>query len=154
MRTLIQKINPSWAAAVMGTGVLSILLAGQSGSFAIAGLVLFWINTVVLVYSLFCWILMWFVAPGKIKQMVNNAGMLVFLPTVPVDVAVWASSLIIVSAVIQDSAPGKRLAVTVATEGRGTVQFRKESSSPDSRAPRFPEPVRNCPLPVAVKSNG
>jgi len=93
MRKLIENFNPSWGAAVMGTGVLSIILAGIGGGFAVAALVLFWLNSLVLVYSLVCWILMWFLTPGKIKAIVDNANALVFLPTVPVGVVVFANNL-------------------------------------------------------------
>lgn len=93
MSKIIKNFNPAWGAAVMGTGVLSILLAGLSGGFAVAGFVLFWMSTLMLVYALICWILMWFIAPTKIRQIVNNAGMLVFLPTVPIGVVVWANNL-------------------------------------------------------------
>jgi len=93
MRKLVENFNPSWGAAVMGTGVLSIILAGVGGAFAVAALVLFWLNTLVLIYSLACWVLMWFVTPGKIKAIVDNANALVFLPTVPVGVVVFANNL-------------------------------------------------------------
>ncbi len=93
MRKLVENFNPSWGAAVMGTGVLSIILAGIGGGFAVAALVLFWLNALVLIYSLACWVLMWFVTPGKIKAIVDNANALVFLPTVPVGVVVFANNL-------------------------------------------------------------
>lgn len=93
MKKLIEKFNPIWGAAVMGTGVLSILLAGLGSGFAVAGFALFWVNTAVLAYALVCWVLMWVVAPAKIRQIVDNAGMLVFVPTVPVGVVVWANNL-------------------------------------------------------------
>jgi len=93
MRKLIENFNLSWGAAVMGTGVLSIILSGMGGGIAVAAFVLFWLNAIVLFYSLACWILMWFVTPGKIKAIVNNANALVFLPTVPVGVVVFANNL-------------------------------------------------------------
>jgi len=93
MRKLLENFNPSWGAAVMGTGALSIVLASLGGGFAVAAFVLFWLNTLVLIYALVCWVLMWFVTPGKIKSIVDNANMLVFLPTVPIGVIVYAINL-------------------------------------------------------------
>ncbi len=93
MKKFIERFNLAWGAAVMGTGVLSILSSQAGGPFAAAALVLFGINTLVLAYALVCWILMWFAAPKKIESIVNDASKLVFLPTVPIGVVVYASNL-------------------------------------------------------------
>ncbi|AEJ61447.1 C4-dicarboxylate transporter/malic acid transport protein [Spirochaeta thermophila DSM 6578] len=95
MRRIVEQFNPAWGAAVMGTGVLSILLAGLGGGFAVGALVLFLLNTLILLYALTCWLLMWFVTPQKIRKLIDDAGMLVFLPTVPVGVVVWVNNLMV-----------------------------------------------------------
>lgn len=92
MRKIVEQFNPSWGATVMGTGVLSILAAGLGGGYAIIALVLFALNTIVLVYALVCWILMWFITPKKIRAILDNANMLVFLPTVPIGIVVYANN--------------------------------------------------------------
>ncbi len=93
MKKIIAGFNPAWGAAVMGTGVLSILSVQAGDVFKILAIVLFGINALILLYSLVCWILMWFVAPKKIEAIVNNASMIVFLPTVPIGLVVFASNL-------------------------------------------------------------
>lgn len=94
MRKIVASFNPSWGAAVMGTGVLSIIFAGLGSGFAIAAYALFWLNSLVLFYALACWLLMWFLTPAKIRSMVQDANSLVFLPTVPVGVVVYANNLL------------------------------------------------------------
>ncbi len=93
MKKLIEKFNPAWGAAVMGTGITSIVSYKLGEIFKWVSLVLFIINSIFLLYSLIFWILMWIITPKKVSKTLNNPTAIVFIPTVPIGVIVYVSNL-------------------------------------------------------------
>ncbi len=93
MKRLVERFNPAWGAAVMGTGITSIVSYIVGGIFKWLAIVLFAVNSIFLIYSLILWILMWIITPKKIKQILNNPSSIVFIPTVPIGVIVYVSNV-------------------------------------------------------------
>ncbi len=103
-KRVVESLNPSWGAVVMGTGILAVcfkLYSQNHPILASASRVVACMNTLVFAIILVPWVLRWFIAFDKVVADLNDPIKSSFYPTLPIGALVLASDYLVVLGVVK-----------------------------------------------------